>query len=334
MDNDDIDRHPDLRGLRESRGFGVRARWQARRNRARLVRQWRSPDIGRPQRRRTAALIAGIIVAAIGAVAVATYWNDLTGQSSAEEPATRTPPSTTSTKYVPNAAVDLSQPFVGTPAAGWRNGIAGIRNPGTRAIGEHSAAQVAAAVKAVRRTVAAAYLNRKVIVRHEISRVLATLAPEARWQAEQDPNLAHAGIVQIDPDRRLLPASPKMKGQLTVRAGKPGELKVRARFAVAYAFDTDQPERLSAALDIVSIVNADLNFSVYSGSEWSAASHGVYLLQEQLHMFSIDCDALKRGYLAPSGPARSFDSAQPEHGAEHYFDPTKPLGTESNCPEK
>lgn len=329
MDNDDIDRHPDLRGLDAPSGFGLRARWQARRNRARLVKQWRSPDVSRQQRRRTTALIAGIIVAAIGAVAVATYWNDITGQSQADERAPRTPPSTTATKYVPNATVDLTQPFVGTPAAGWRNGIAGIRAPKAKAVGDFDAAEVARAIQDVRKSIAAAYLNRRVIVKHDVGPFLRTLAPYSSAQLKGTPKADY--VVLVHPDYRLLPAHPKSKGTFTVKSTQPGELIVRAKFVVAYAFDIDAPERLRDALDIVAVIKSDLTFRVYAGPRWDQNTHGVQLGGGKTEMFAMSCKHARMGYLAPYYADRSTTEGLPEQEPGAYFDPAKPITLTGGC---
>lgn len=331
MDNDDIDRHPDLRGLRESRGFGLRARWQARRNRARLVRQWRSPDVSRQQRRRTAALIAGIVVAAIGAVAVATYWNDLTGQSSAQEPATRTLPSTTATKYVPDAAVDLREPFVGTPAANWRNGMAGIKMPNPNAMGSFSAAETRAAIKAVRQSLRAAYLDRRVIEGHDLDLFLRTLAPYNQRAVRKDYKQGSTYAVKIHRNYPLLPASPKAHGKITMRAGRPGELIFDARFAVAYAFDAEDRDRLLGAMDIVSVVKSEVEYRFYAGPGWNPDSLGVQIISWEGYTFSMNCGAAKKGLLAPTYSDPNRANGPPGHDTEYYFDPTKPIAGEGNC---
>lgn len=276
-------------------------------------------------------LIAGVTLMPIAVVAVATYWNDITGQSEAGRPTVRTPPSTTATTYVPNAAVDLSQPFVGTPAASWRNGIAGIRSREPKAAGEFSAVEVGRAIKAVRKTIAAAYLNRQVIAQHDIRPFLRTLAPDIRAQLKGKPKSNY--VVLAHQDYPLLPADPKSKGTLSVRAGQRGELIVRARFAVAYAFDVDSLDRVRDALDIVAVIKSDLTFRVYAGPRWDDATHGVHLGGGKSETFAMSCEHAHKGYLAPHYADRATSDGLPEQKWQDYFDPEKPLSLTSGCQE-
>lgn len=274
-------------------------------------------------------LIAGVTLTPIAVVAVATYWNDITGQSEAGRPAVRTPPSTTATTYVPNAAVELSQPFVGTPAAGWKNGIGGIGIPKPKAVGDISAAEVADAVKAVRKSIQASYFDRQVIERHNVDRFLNTLAPDSRRQVRRSPQSTY--VVLVHRDYPLLPASPKSNGTISVLAGEAGELIVRTKFAVAYAFDTDSPDSLQDALDIVAVVKSDQEFRVYSGPRWQDSAHGVHLITWKSEMFAMSCEHARKGYLAPYYADRATREGLPEQEPEDYFDPAKPLTLTSGC---
>lgn len=334
MDTEDgngIDQHPDLRDLPRQRGFGPRARWQARRQRSRLRKQWRDPDTQRRQHWRTRLLIAGVVLLPIAAVATATYWDDITGKENTAESIHRIPPSSTPTKYVPNAAVQLHQPFVGTPAASWRDGLAGIRTPKPKSTGGSTAAEVKDAISAVRKSLRAAYLDRRVLVKHDVDVFLRTLAPDDRKRlGKRD---AEDFVVRLHKDYPLLPASPKFKGTMSVRAGQPGELIVRTRFAVAYAFDTEAPGDLQGALDIVSVVNVKQDFRYYAGATWDRSSHGVFLGSTSGYTYSMNCEAAKDGYLAPYYSNRHLSEGFPEDDPDGYFDPEAPLERESNCEE-
>lgn len=331
MDSDDQDQHPDLRGIGAPTGFGLRARWQARRARARSVKQWRDADVRRRQRRRTTLLIAVVTLMPIVVVAAATYWPDSTGKQESQEFIRRTPPSTIVTKYQPDAPVSLYQPFVGTPAASWKDGMRGLRSPKTRTVGDFSRAEVAKVLKAVRRSISASYLDRRVIEQHNVGAFLRTLAPDSRQELKGE--LKASYVVLVHQDYPLLPATPKINGSLSVRAGQPGELIVRAKFAVAYAFDIDSPDRVQDGLDIVAVIKSDQQYRVYSGSRWQDTTHGVHLAEGKSETFAMSCEHARNGYLAPFYADRATSEGLPEQEPEAYFDPEKPLSLTSGCQE-
>lgn len=83
-------------------------------------------------------------------------------------------------------------PFTGTPAASYADGAAGILIPAAHAVGGHSAAQVRAAYRAVRRILTAAHLNRTVLAGGSPAAFARLLIPEQRsWF---DRNLDKQGI--------------------------------------------------------------------------------------------------------------------------------------------
>lgn len=133
MHDSSIEAHPDLQSLRPPKGFGLRARWQARRNRARMRKQWSSPDVLRRRQRRTTLKLAAVILVAIAVVALVTYWDDIVGGTTAEPDVSRT--------SVPDD-VDRPEPFEGTPPADWKDGLAGLKTPKIEAIGDFTAEEV------------------------------------------------------------------------------------------------------------------------------------------------------------------------------------------------
>lgn len=333
MSDRGIEQHPDLRDLKGSRDFALRAWWRRRRDRARMKKQWRSLDVQRRQRRKTTLRIAAFVLAPIAIVGAVTYVGNMSDRSDAKESIRRTPPSTTVATRVRDAAVQLHQPFVETPAATWKDGIAGIKSSKVKAIGDFSAKEVGAAIRAVKRTIEAAYLDRQVLEQHRFQRFLGTLSPRAREYIERRAKSVQdkAGyVVLIDRKYRLLPAVPKTRGTITVREGDPGELRFTAKVSIAYAFDTDDPGRLMDALDIVSVVKANLDLGFYTGPNWERAGHGVHLLESRGAVFSMNCDAAKKGLLAPYYSDRRWTNQPAKHDEEHYFDPAKPL-TDENC---
>ncbi|MPY96656.1 MAG: hypothetical protein GEU97_01425 [Actinophytocola sp.] len=283
--------------------------------------------------------LAAVISAPIAVVAVMTYWDDIrdmAGLADESQPTEvmRTPPPTTVTTQVPGSVVELHQPFVGTPAATWQDGIAGISSPKPKPVGDLSAKQVARALNQVKRTISASLLDPRVIEEHHLRRYLATLAPGVRHDLRDridGPRIAANHVVLIHEDYPLLPASPKLSGTLRVRAGRPGELIVTAKLAAAYAFDTDHPDRLLRALDIVAVRRSATTYKVYTGPRWQEAAHGVHVHRTQYFTFSMSCDAAKDGYLAPQYSDRNWHRDDLEHPDEHYFDAAAPLDSGTNC---
>ncbi|MGH3517564.1 MAG: hypothetical protein ACRDQ7_09165 [Haloechinothrix sp.] len=247
MHESDIGSHPDLQRLDLSRRDKRRARAAARR--ARKVR--RRLRLGS----RTLWLLGAFITVPIVLVALITYWVTLVPSASTSA-VQRTPVSPTPTTRTSSFRVQLDQPFAATPAAGWSDGIDGITVPEPEAIGSFTTEQVADALKQVRDSIAAAHLDLRVLERHDVEPFLQTPAPDMRevLRPELRTPLDAAGFVTfIDESHRLLPVAPKTRGTLTVQAGDTGELKVTAKFAVTYAFDTDHPDRVFDPMDIVTV---------------------------------------------------------------------------------
>lgn len=281
-------------------------------------------------------MLTAVVVTPVVVVAIVTYWDEVAELAGAQpDVVLRIPPSTTATASVPNSVIDLSQPFVGTPAAGWKNGTAGITAPKPKDVGQFSAKQVSDAVKQVTRHLDAAYFNRRVIEEHDVEPLLNTLAPDARPEVRsqfKDPQAATAYTVLIHQDYPLLPASPKAKVKLSVRPGtEPGELIVKAKFAVAYAFDTDRPDRLLGSLDLVSVVRMDMEFVAVSGPAWPQSARGIWHNGGKGFTYSMNCDEFTKGYLAPAYSERRWDGPEPQHDVQYYFDPDKPAKINEDC---
>lgn len=335
MNEPDISRRPYSRWS----ASGLRARWEARRTHAKLRRKWGTPAMRRRRRYRTTVRLAAVIIAPIAVVALMTYWDDVRGMAGLADQSkptdvTRTPPTTTVATHVPGSVVELHQPFVGTPAANWQDGIAGISWPKPKPVGDFTTKQVARALKQVKRTISASLLDRRVIEDHRVRRYLATLAPGARRHLRDrldDPAMAANYVVQIHEDYPLLPASPKLSGTVRVRAGKPGELIIRAKLAAAYAFDTDHPERMHRALDIVSVRRSETTYKVYTGPHWQEAGHGVNVHRTQSFTYSMNCAAAKDGYLAPHYSGQRWRSDRPDRSDEYYFDASESVDIDENC---
>lgn len=184
----------------------------------------------------------------------------------------------------------------------------------------------------MQKTIKAAYLDPRVIVRHDFDRYLATLAPYSRQAAREDegdsPKSAY--VVQIRTGFAL-DAAPKMRGSLTVRPVVPGQLLFTAKFTVAYAFQPPDSRTMLRPLDTVAAVKSRNVYRYYAGSRWDATSHGVHIGRWRYQTFSTSCEAAQEGYLAPFYADPRWTASDPEHEVEYYFDPDQPLTNEKGC---
>ncbi|MFE9788482.1 hypothetical protein ACFYO7_24195 [Nocardia salmonicida] len=118
------------------------------------------------------------------------------------------------------AKVDLTKPFVDTPADSWAEGEAGIVVPGAVAIGRYSAEQVATVMGTVRQLIVTSRLNRYVIETHDAEPVLALLAPhqaeEMRTQRANNDVGNWRLSVRIARGYELLPVTPRVTGTMAV----------------------------------------------------------------------------------------------------------------------
>ncbi|MFD1052511.1 hypothetical protein ACFQ1S_46435, partial [Kibdelosporangium lantanae] len=82
--------------------------------------------------------------------------------------------------------------------------------------------------------------------------------------------------LRIKPGFTLLDVPPKVKGTLSVTAGdKRGQLVVHANLAIAYAFNTDNPDQLRDAMDIVSVTRYDQKY-VYLDDSFVKVAQGLW----------------------------------------------------------
>lgn len=276
-------------------------------------------------------MVSALLVVAIAAVGYAMYQRGLFAPGQPAPAASA--PSTTVTTKVPDVVVDLNQPFVGTPAAGWADGEAGIVAPAPQPIGKHTAEQVADAYAKVRQVVIAARLDRKVIEGRDTERLLDLVAPEARAQIRAeiaDPDKTSGLVTLIADGFRLLPVPPKVNGTMSATVGENGALVVHADYIFAYAFHTDDPRDLHDALDIVAMSRSKVDYEVLDAS-WPKPKRGIWVGAYQYFTYSMACGAAKKGMLAPWYSEYRLSGPPPSHEPEVYFDVTKPLSDEDSC---
>ncbi|MFC3447921.1 hypothetical protein [Amycolatopsis speibonae] len=232
-------------------------------------------------------------------------------------------------------SVDLDRPFDRTPAADWREGLAGITVPPGQDIGDFTAMEVDAAYRKVTEAIAAAKLGPRTLRDGNGSEVLALLAPNERTRLEPmltGPLTVEKGnyLTLIGPNR-LLPARPRMTGSLTAKAGRGGELIVHASYATAYAFDAGSGEARSP-VDIVPFVRDEQDYVLRKAPPFAKADAGLGFGDGASYKSRMACDAIKTGVLAP----QYADKDRPVVGVPPVdetstYDPTKPLPSRDTC---
>jgi hypothetical protein len=236
----------------------------------------------------------------------------------------------------PTVHVDLSRPFDGTPAAGWADGDAGVTAPAATTVGPFTARQVGDALGKVRQAVVTSRLDRAVLEGHDVERYLSLLAKDSQKNMrpvfDKDPNEAHAYATRLAEGFTLLPAVPKVSGRMWAEKGtRPGELVVHTNYVFAYAFAIDDPGKLTDPMDIVAVDRWDVDYSVLT-SGYTPSSLGIWPVRSQGFTYSMGCEALRAGYLAPAYSERrdpGGTSTQGDRGT--YFDPGSALPATSTC---
>lgn len=285
----------------------------------------REPGFAR--RHRGSILAVGVVVALVAVIAVMDWGS---GPS-----VTESSPSTTRTVMEQKPGVDLSQPFLDTPAAGWPDGEAGIVAPAATQVGAYSPEAVAAGYQRVRQVLITARLDRAVLEGHDVQRYLALLAPDA--QAQVGPDLTqpspdgHAWATRIADGFHLLPVQPKVMGSMWAEQDPDGALLIHTSYIFAYAFDPGGADIVDA-MDIVAVDRQDADYTI-TDTRWPANAQGLWPGKVQAYGYSIACDAYGRGELAPTYSERHQDSTGTEQDEKDAFDPKSLIPTESTCPD-
>jgi hypothetical protein len=219
----------------------------------------------------------------------------------------------------------VTDPFVGTPAYDYPSGAAGISVPAAHAVDGYSAATVRKALAAVRTVLVRGHLERRMLVDHDESALLAALARDSRHRGHE---LVHEGMfgLRVADDAELTGQRPRVKGSLTVSVTHQRDtryLTVTSNVVWAYAF--------RHASDPV-VVHDKLVFWYVTGDHLAADSRGVWVRDAHSYLYAMDCAASDHGLLKP-GP--DIDpSAKPGAGTGDgaaMYDPKHALAVSNDC---
>jgi hypothetical protein len=327
MDDRRIETHPDLMNPDWQKHAEREAWLEVKKNRRRSKR-------GRVRRPWLTVAVALLALISAAVTVKQLHGSGPNGVGTAQAP--------TTPSVLPRLApVNLTQPFLNTPAAAWKDGLAGFSMPAASAIGTFSAAQVNDAYDKVTRAVAGGRLDRKTLEGHDTTAYLASFAPNQskfiKTILDMPDKFRSGGFVtRIADGFHLLPVSPRINGRLSAQPGaSSGELIIHAEYIIAYAFDTPHPDQLRGPGDIVAFVRNDENYLLRAGSQFYKADQGLSFGDgtKPGEVFSMACAPFKAGYLAPSYSesviTRPGDTSVQDETA--IFDLNKPMNIAHGC---
>lgn len=233
-----------------------------------------------------------------------------------------------------DATAEPSGPFDGTPAARYPRGEAGFVMPKAKPVKGWTAKQVAAALVKVRGVWIAMYLDRRSLVDHDPSKVLAAMAPGSRKYAREryrDPANPEPAVLIAD-SVRLSDETPRVKGRTTVRAGTDDGLRtleIVTNYVIVYPFDV--PDR--GPRSRIAIVHKQITWQVYRDGDVRASARGVWLVESKGYTANIDCAAGLKGRLAPwrmdANPVPRPDESW--YDPDSFYDPDRSLDIKGGC---
>jgi hypothetical protein len=286
-----------------------------------------SREPGFVRKHRGAILAVGVVVALVAVIAVM----DRTSGPSVTE----TSPSTTRTVMEQKPGVDLSQPFLDTPAAGWADGEAGIVAPAPAQVGSYSPEAVAAGYARVRQAVITARLDRAVLEGHDFERYLTLLAPGAQAQIRPHyaPNVpdAYFYTTRVADGFHLLPVQPKVLGGMWAEQDAEGALLIHTNYVFAYAFDPGDADIVDV-MEMVTVDRMQADYRILNG-EWVGADQGLWPGAVQAYGYSVACAAYDKGNLAPAYSEPNLGGTGTADDEKNAFDPKTPIPTTSSCPD-
>ncbi|WP_165485686.1 hypothetical protein [Protofrankia symbiont of Coriaria ruscifolia] len=222
-------------------------------------------------------------------------------------------------------------PFVDTQVASFASGADGLVLPAAADTGSFTAAEVEAALQQMKKFMATAYLDPRVfggdlgpvyaVVNDGMRRSFQEMAGDPSRQKELLSFAARfaPGVTLVLPDVHV-------KGTITYALGEqPGTLKIATNHVYVYPLCRHSFQALFT-------VHRDLEFTFHRAGTVRTAEEGIYYSGGKgILYWDFDCEAMKKGLLAPGEPP-GFTA--PEPGEPEYserFDPTTPIAGRDIC---
>lgn len=202
--------------------------------------------------------------------------------------------------------INLSHPFATTPAAGWADGIAGIRLPVATPVGTHSAQDVTGAYATATQALVAAHLDPKMLVAHDPTAYLALLAPDARAQDQSTVVSALAPgrsreVTLLTTGFPLLSVPVKVNGSMSISTDADDNLVVHTNYVFAYPFKPLNMDTVTDAWQIIAVQHFAADYTVIGNTrKFRSSSQGLWLTHVQSYDYSMSCAQSDKGFLAPA----------------------------------
>ncbi|MFB6551648.1 hypothetical protein [Streptomyces sp. NPDC056405] len=305
---------------------------------------WRTGPVGQEgnggsRRRRVGAVIGVLVVAALAVVAVRPSLVLPGDDGGTEQPplaAENARPTGAPGDPAESGRATREHPFRGSPAERWAEGADAIEIPEAKALSGMSEKDVAFALRRTKELLVAANLDPGVLRGERPDKALAVLDPK---QPELLPKLRRSLrapdeeydplklFTRFDPDETLLVGDVvKVRGRMTLAAGKPGVVKVNADYTFVYPLVRADGDDGEVARTIVRRV---LTLTLNDPERWDV-TEGKLLVEKYFSEHGNTACGINDGYLHPafSGDAAGGDPATGPR--TDPYDRSKPLtGAES-----
>lgn len=226
-------------------------------------------------------------------------------------------------------------PFNGTPAAAFPSGEDGLVMPAAQAVGAWSEEEVTDALGKVKTALVAGHLDRRMLVDHDPSALLALLSPAGRDHLATAISEGRYALtaVRIAKDAKLAAEPARVSGRTTYREGVWDDLpvlEVITNYVWVYPFDVPQ----TWTGEQVVVVHSEEHWYFPKDDAVAGDDRGMNLGRVDGYFSGMDCAQAGAGFTAP-GRGGVDPSARPgsqsTEAPEAYFQPDHTLDIGDGC---
>ena len=275
------------------------------------------------------AAIAVALVMALLCTGATMFWRDTIDRATTAYPTAAVPSGIAATS---GTGSGKDGPFTGTPAQEFPEGESGLVFPAAQGVGTWSETEVSAALATVRAALVAAYLDHRMLIDHDPSKLLELLAPDARENVAYNIERGRYGTtaVRIAKEARLLDVLPRVSGRTTYREAVWGTipvLEVVTNYVWAYPFEVPSGSR-------VVVVHSEQTWRMPKDGTASATYRGLMIGDSHGYWFGMDCTQALLGFTAPDrdDAAPTGPRATAAEAASAYYQPDHALDVQGGCP--